>query len=74
MFVFNRVIAKLDSNIVCSWKILSGLYEESYLKLINGTHLIKEVGGILIPELLTSWMKICDSSYALSSVICYLLE
>jgi GTP-binding protein EngB required for normal cell division len=66
MFVFNRVIAKLDSNIVCSWKILSGLYEESYLKLINGTHLIKEVGA-LIPELLTSWMKICDSSYALSA-------
>ncbi len=66
MFVFNRVIAKLDSNIVCSWKILSGLYEESYLKLINGTHLIKEIGA-LIPDLLTSWMKICDSSYALSA-------
>ena len=66
MFVFNRVIAKLDSNIVCSWKILSGLYEESYLKLINGTHLIKEIGA-LIPDLLTSWMKICDTSYALSA-------
>ena len=66
MFVINRVIAKLDSNIVCSWKILSGLYEESYLKLINGTHLIKEIGA-LIPDLLTSWMKICDSSYALSA-------
>ena len=66
MFVINRVIAKLDSNIVCSWKILSGLYEESYLKLINGTHLIKEIGA-LIPDLLTSWMKICDTSYALSA-------
>ena len=66
MFVINRVIAKLDSNIVCSWKVLSGLYEESYLKLINGTHLIKEVGA-LIPDLLTCWMKICDSSYALSA-------
>ena len=66
MFVINRVIAKLDSNAVCSWKILSGLYEESYLRLINGTHLIKEIGA-LIPDLLTSWMKICDTSYALSA-------
>ena len=66
MFVIDRVIAKMDSNIVCSWKVLSGLYEESYLKLINGTHLIKEIGA-LIPDLLTNWMKICDSSYALSA-------
>jgi GTP-binding protein EngB required for normal cell division len=36
------------------------------LKLINGTHLIKEIGA-LIPDLLTSWMKICDTSYALSA-------
>ncbi len=66
MFVINLVIAKLDRNTVCSWKILSGLYEESYLRLINGTHLIKEIGA-LIPDLLTSWMKICDTSYALSA-------
>jgi len=66
LFVINRIIAKMDQDKVCSWKELSSLYEDSYLKLINGTHLIKEIGA-LIPDLLSNWMKVCDSTHALAA-------
>ncbi|MCQ6275168.1 dynamin family protein [Bacillus sp. V3B] len=66
MVMIDRVMTKLDRDRVHSWSELSRLYEESYLKLINGTHLIEEIGA-MIPSLLTNWMKICDSNYALAA-------
>ncbi|WP_338451147.1 dynamin family protein [Niallia oryzisoli] len=66
VMVMDRVITRIASENVGSWNTLSGLYEESYLSLINGTHLISEVGAA-IPSLLTNWMKICVSSHALAA-------
>lgn len=66
VMVMDRVITRIAPENVGSWNTLSGLYEESYLSLINGTHLISEVGAA-IPSLLTNWMKICVSSQALAA-------
>lgn len=66
VIMIDLVIAKMEQDRVHSWGELSRLYEESYLKLINGTHLIKEIGA-MIPSLLTNWLKICDSNYALAA-------
>ncbi|WP_071396193.1 GTP-binding protein [Bacillus tuaregi] len=64
--VMDRVISRITPENIGSWSILSSLYEESYLRLINGTHLIREVGAT-IPNLLTNWMKICVSGHALKA-------
>lgn len=66
MTMIDRVIAKIERDKVHPWSELSRLYEESYLKLINGTHLIKEIGA-MTPSLLTNWLKISDSNYALAA-------
>ncbi|WP_394237656.1 dynamin family protein [Niallia oryzisoli] len=66
VMVMDRVIVRITPENIGTWNTLSSLYEESYLSLINGTHLISEVGAT-IPSLLTNWMKICVSSHALAA-------
>lgn len=65
VMVMNGVIANLDSDCVEAWSELSKWYEKSYLALINGDYLIKEIEAI-IPPLLKSWLKICDSTRILA--------
>jgi len=66
VMVMDRVIARISPENIGNWNTLSSLYEESYLRLINGTHLISEV-GTMIPSLLSNWMKICVPSHALAA-------
>ncbi|WP_428910940.1 GTP-binding protein [Niallia sp. Krafla_26] len=65
VFVINGVISSLESNNVEAWSELTRLYETSYLALINGDYLVKEVETV-IPPLLKSWLKICDPSRVLA--------
>ena len=64
--VINRIIAAIERENIGSWSKLSQLYKESYLSLINGSHLLKEISAI-IPNLLTNWLKVSDSKGALAA-------
>lgn len=64
VMVINGVIESLDSN-QDTWSELSSWYEQSYFSLINGEFLVKEIETI-IPQVLKSWLKICDSSRVLA--------
>jgi hypothetical protein len=61
---FNTLFLDMDVTSEDSWRLLSKLYQEAYLRLINGTHLIKELSR-MIPSHLSNWLKITSSSTAL---------
>ncbi|MCM3585659.1 GTP-binding protein [Mesobacillus maritimus] len=61
---FNSVFLDLEVSRNESWNELSKWYQEAYLELMNGSRLIKELSQ-LIPNHLTNWVKITDSSTSL---------
>ena len=65
VMVINGIIANLDASIGEAWSELSRWYEKSYFALINGDYLVIEI-ETMIPQLLKSWLKICDSTRILA--------
>lgn len=56
-----------------TWRELSKVYQESYLELMSGTRLIKDIQGV-IPNHLSNWLKVAKSSgslFAASSVMAW---
>ncbi|MEH7815408.1 dynamin family protein, partial [Bacillus toyonensis] len=45
------------------WDKISSLYEETYFELIQGQYTLRQLHDI-IPNLLTNWLKVVNSSYA----------
>ncbi|WP_067725586.1 GTP-binding protein [Oceanobacillus damuensis] len=60
----NHLFLHIDVDRSHNWQKLSDLYRESYVELIDGDHLIRDLSPI-IPNLLNNWIKICTTSDAL---------
>ncbi|GER66787.1 GTP-binding protein [Weizmannia acidilactici] len=61
---FNVLFAGLDIHSFETWHELSAIYQETYLSLIGGNYLLKQLTPIM-PGLLTNWLRITDSGHAL---------
>lgn len=62
----NHILINIEDNRSGVWHELSALYKLTYSELINGHLLIKDLSKI-IPYHLENWLKIADSSHALSA-------
>ncbi|WP_102272915.1 GTP-binding protein [Cytobacillus massiliigabonensis] len=60
----NQILLHKDGSKAHKWHELSELYHHTYFELIDGKYLIKELSH-LIPDHLTNWLKLADSSHAL---------
>ncbi|HZG72371.1 MAG TPA: dynamin family protein, partial [Chondromyces sp.] len=57
----NSILSNLKIERNDEWKELSILHRDTYLQLIDGNFLLKDVES-LIPDLLTNWLRLADSS------------
>lgn len=60
----NHILLHKDGSRAHIWRELSELYSNTYYELIDGKYLIKELSH-LIPNHLTNWLKLADSSHTL---------
>ncbi|PLR96922.1 dynamin family protein [Bacillus sp. T33-2] len=61
---FDQLFLGMEASRTDAWHELSALYKDAYLQLINGQYYINELKGVM-PNLLTNWLKITDSSHAM---------
>ncbi|MBY0122061.1 GTP-binding protein [Bacillus sp. S/N-304-OC-R1] len=61
---FNHILLHMEGGSTHTWKELSVVYHDTYFELINGKKLIREISH-LIPNHLSNWVKIADSSFSL---------
>ncbi len=66
ILTINRVLTELEPERIRSLSKLTQLYKDSYLTFINGNYLIKDI-SVLVPSILTNWLKVADTANALSS-------
>lgn len=57
----NHLLLNLDISREENWSVLSQLHKDAYLSLIEGRYFIKMLQGF-IPDLLTNWLRLADSS------------
>ena len=57
----NQLLLDLEFNDEDSWENLGTLYEKTYLKLLDGTYLIKQLSAVM-PSFLAVWLKITNTS------------
>ncbi|MFC0414767.1 GTP-binding protein [Cytobacillus solani] len=60
----NHILLHKDGSKAHIWRELSELYQNTYIELIDGKYLIKELSH-LIPNHLTNWLKLADSPHTL---------
>ncbi|MBM7618755.1 GTPase SAR1 family protein [Bacillus tianshenii] len=60
----NSVFLNVEKNSSVSWNVVADLHQETYLDLIDGRYLVKELEGI-VPDLLSNWLKISNQSNSL---------
>lgn len=60
----NHILLHKDGSRAHIWRELSECYYNTYVELIDGKYLIKELSH-LIPNHLTNWLKLADSSHTL---------
>lgn len=61
---FNHILLHMVGGSTHTWKELSVVYHDTYFEIIDGKHLIREISH-LIPNHLSNWVKIADSSFSL---------
>jgi tetratricopeptide (TPR) repeat protein len=59
---FNNMFDAIGISRGISWHTLSSLYEETYLYLLDGHYLLKEISDIM-PGLLINWVKIAEKEH-----------
>jgi tetratricopeptide (TPR) repeat protein len=70
---FNRLFEQFGESIEGSFRTLSGLFRKTYLSLLDGQYLIKEIADI-VPNLLINWVKIAakdDENFAAAAVLAW---
>ncbi|WP_078378519.1 hypothetical protein [Sutcliffiella halmapala] len=60
----NTVFLTMEKNKSAAWNQASDLHQTTYLELIEGKYLVRELEGI-VPDLLNNWLKISNQSKAL---------
>jgi hypothetical protein len=60
----NSLIAEAEINQFDSWTDLSQVYQRTYLELIDGSYLIKDI-QITVPQVLMNWLKLSEGQNAL---------
>ncbi|MDZ5473024.1 GTP-binding protein [Bacillus sp. 31A1R] len=60
----NHLLLELELSAETYWRDLSSVYKETYLELVNGQYLLREVVDLL-PALLTNWVKMSDRDQSL---------
>ncbi|QFT91036.1 GTP-binding protein Der [Bacillus sp. THAF10] len=60
----NGIFTSLERDSEVSWTKVEGLHQRTYLSLIEGKYLIKELQGI-VPDLLGNWLKVSNRSKSL---------
>ncbi|CAG9620020.1 GTP-binding protein [Sutcliffiella rhizosphaerae] len=60
----NSIFTSLSRDSEASWIKVEDLHQRTYLSLIHGKYLIKEIQGI-VPDLLGSWLKVSNRSKSL---------
>ncbi|MGJ7919208.1 GTP-binding protein [Neobacillus sp. LXY-4] len=63
---FNRLFESIEITKGQSWFDLSGQFRETYLHLLDGNYLIKEISEV-IPSLISNWLKIAEKEDLLFS-------
>lgn len=63
---FNGLFAGLELHSLETWHELSAIYEETYLSLISGSYLLKQLAPVM-PGILTNWLRITDQAHALQA-------
>jgi tetratricopeptide (TPR) repeat protein len=63
---YNHLLLNMEPGRSHTWSVLSELYKETYLELISGKHLIRDLSH-LIPNHITNWVKIAAPSHYLVS-------
>ncbi|WP_332692548.1 GTP-binding protein [Halalkalibacter lacteus] len=58
---FNHLFLQVEVQRSKDWKELSGMYQQTYFELTNGTYYLREIEDV-IPNLLTNWVKVTSSS------------
>lgn len=63
---FNGLFAGLELHSLETWHELSAIYEETYLSLISGSYLLKQLAPVM-PGILTNWLRITHQAHALQA-------
>ncbi|MGG3772636.1 GTP-binding protein [Heyndrickxia faecalis] len=63
---FNGLFAGLELHSLETWHELSAIYGETYLSLISGSYLLKQLAPVM-PGILTNWLRITDQAHALQA-------
>ncbi|WP_018663083.1 hypothetical protein [Heyndrickxia acidiproducens] len=63
---FNNLFAQMEIHSFETWHELSAIYQKTYLDLISGNYLLKQLTGIM-PGILSNWIRITDGSHALAA-------
>ncbi|KAB2331126.1 GTP-binding protein [Cytobacillus depressus] len=62
----NHILLHMEGGSVHSWRELSALYHDTYFEIISGMHMLKDISH-LVPNHLTNWLKLSDSTHQLTA-------